>query len=244
MDVILSDVKYLVRRDTEENWKNKNPILLNGEIGYVTSGTHAEMCKIGNGATVWKDLPFHKAIANGGNSDTVSDISTNTVSFTEASTRLNILSGENIPTLFGKIKKWFSDLKSLAFKDTISETDLNTTLSGKISSYDSHISNTTSNPHNITKSTIGLGNVEDKSSATIRSELTKANVTSALGYTPPEVDTDTTYEIGTETTPGITKLYINMGNNADGTMTQKAITEAINNHNHDERYTTVNIVRW
>lgn len=34
---------------------------------------------------------------------------------------------------------------------------------------------------NITKSDIGLSNVENKSSATIREELTKANVTSALG---------------------------------------------------------------
>lgn len=37
---------------------------------------------------------------------------------------------------------------------------------------------------NITKSGIGLGNVENKSSATIRSELTSSNVTTALGYTP------------------------------------------------------------
>lgn len=37
---------------------------------------------------------------------------------------------------------------------------------------------------NITKANIGLTNVEDKSSATIRGELTSANVTTALGYTP------------------------------------------------------------
>lgn len=41
----------------------------------------------------------------------------------------------------------------------------------------------------VTKSNIGLGNVENKSSATIRSELTKANVTNALGYTPPTTNT-------------------------------------------------------
>ena len=35
-----------------------------------------------------------------------------------------------------------------------------------------------------TKSEVGLGNVENKSSATIRGEITKSNVTSALGYTP------------------------------------------------------------
>ena len=36
----------------------------------------------------------------------------NAPTFTEASTRANIASGETIPTLFGKIKKFFTDLKS------------------------------------------------------------------------------------------------------------------------------------
>ena len=38
--------------------------------------------------------------------------------------------------------------------------------------------------NSLTKSDVGLGNVENKSSATIRSEITKSNVTNALGYTP------------------------------------------------------------
>ena len=44
--------------------------------------------------------------------------------------------------------------------------------------------NDQNNPHNVTKSQLNLGNVEDKSSETIRSEITKENVTTALGYTP------------------------------------------------------------
>lgn len=52
-----------------------------------------------------------------------------------------------------------------------------------------HSQVTSGNPHNVTKSDVGLGNVENKSSATIRGELTKANVTTALGYTPPTQDT-------------------------------------------------------
>ena len=59
---------------------------------------------------------------------------------------------------------------------TASETGLSNSLSA-------HISDKT-NPHNVSKSQIGLGNVENKSSATIRSEITKSNVTNALGYTP------------------------------------------------------------
>jgi hypothetical protein len=48
----------------------------------------------------------------------------NTTSFTEASTRANIASGETIPTILGKIKKYFSDLKDLAYiaKDGTSST--------------------------------------------------------------------------------------------------------------------------
>lgn len=40
------------------------------------------------------------------------------------------------------------------------------------------------NPHNVKKSDVGLGNVENKSSETIRSEITAKNVTDALGFTP------------------------------------------------------------
>lgn len=54
-------------------------------------------------------------------------------------------------------------------------------------------STSTGNPHKTTKTDLGLGNVENKSSATIRGELTSANVTTALGYTPPKTDTNTHY---------------------------------------------------
>lgn len=46
-----------------------------------------------------------------------------------------------------------------------------------------HVGNT-ANPHKVTKAQIGLANVENKSSTQIRSELTKENVTNALGYNP------------------------------------------------------------
>lgn len=47
-----------------------------------------------------------------------------------------------------------------------------------------HSQKTSGNPHGVTKSDIGLGKVENKSSAEIRNGITKANVTTALGYTP------------------------------------------------------------
>ncbi|GAB6169702.1 hypothetical protein JCM1393_21620 [Clostridium carnis] len=43
------------------------------------------------------------------------------------------------------------------------------------------------NPHGTTKTDIGLGNVENKSSATIRGELVTADINKALGFTPKNI---------------------------------------------------------
>lgn len=59
------------------------------------------------------------------------------------------------------------------------------------------------NPHGVTKSDIGLSNVEDKSSTTIRSEITKENITTALGYTPLDET-----EIASTTTQNSNVSYI------------------------------------
>lgn len=70
---------------------------------------------------------------------------------------------------------------------------------------------TGTNPHGTTKADVGLGNVENKSSATIRGEITSANVTTALGFTPvkangvPEVQKGLESAIPTATGSG--KIY-------------------------------------
>lgn len=55
--------------------------------------------------------------------DNVPNVATNdqTPTFTEASTRVNIASGETLSTLFGKIKKFFTDLKTVAFTGSYSD---------------------------------------------------------------------------------------------------------------------------
>lgn len=67
------------------------------------------------------DVTVTKADIDLGN---VPNVTTNnqTPTFTAASSRTNINSGETLATIFGKIKKWFSDLKTIAF--TGSYTDL------------------------------------------------------------------------------------------------------------------------
>lgn len=90
----------------------------------------------------------------------VPNVATNdqTPTYSDTKTLVTLSSGEKISIAFAKIK--------LAITTLIN-----------------HLANK-SNPHGVTKSQVGLGNVENKSSATIRGELTKGNVTTALGYTP------------------------------------------------------------
>lgn len=70
-----------------------------------------------------------------------STISDTTVAFTEASVRENIVSNEKSSTLFGKVQKWFSDLKKVAFTGSYSDlidtpSNATTTINGFMSSSD------------------------------------------------------------------------------------------------------------
>lgn len=56
------------------------------------------------------------------------DVSNTTVAFTVATARSNINTDEKLSVVFGKIKKWFADLKGHAFKDTVN--NLTTTATG------------------------------------------------------------------------------------------------------------------
>lgn len=62
------------------------------------------------------------AVAEDGN------ISNTTVTFADTTTRVNLVSGEKASVGFRKIKKWFADLKSFAFKDLAN--NLTTTTTG------------------------------------------------------------------------------------------------------------------
>lgn len=85
-------------------------------------------------------------------------------------------------------------------KDVVETLDAAIGSKANASDLTAHINNK-SNPHNVTKLSIGLGNVENKSSADIRGELTKNDVTAALGYTPPT--TNTTYNNATQSAAGL-----------------------------------------
>lgn len=64
-------------------------------------------------------LTQHQDIS--GKLDTNGDASNTTATFTIASSRTNISSGEKLSIIFGKIAKWFSDLKAVAFSGSYSD---------------------------------------------------------------------------------------------------------------------------
>ena len=119
----------------------------------------------------------------------VPNVATNdqTPTYSDTTTLVTLSSGEKISIAFAKIK--------LAITTLIN-----------------HLANK-SNPHGVTKSQVGLGNVENKSSATIRGELTKGNVTTALGFTPAN-QTDMT-----NAQDAITQLNSDLNNRIEFTIT-------------------------
>lgn len=62
------------------------------------------------------------------------DKASDPTTFTEASTRANIASGENFDVILGKIKKFFSDLKAVAFSGSADDVayDANTTIKSAV----------------------------------------------------------------------------------------------------------------
>ncbi|MCB7306193.1 phage tail protein [Bariatricus massiliensis] len=105
----------------------------------------------------------------------VPNVATNdqTPTYTVATALSALTSGEKLSAAFGKIAKAVTDLIA-------------------------HLANK-SNPHGVTKSQVGLGSVENKSSATILNELTKAKIVEKLGFTPAQINIGADADKGTAT---------------------------------------------
>lgn len=99
------------------------------------------------------------------------------------------------------------ELGNLAAKNTVEKSDLTTDVQTSLGKADTALQSYTETDPTVpswakqstkptyTKEEVGLGNVENKSSETIRSELTKDNVITALGYTPPTTEYIDTLEL-------------------------------------------------
>lgn len=58
---IIINAKHQQRHDTEANWTSKDPVLLDGEMGFVT-GT--QKYKIGDGISKWSALAYHTSLTD------------------------------------------------------------------------------------------------------------------------------------------------------------------------------------
>lgn len=114
--------------------------ILNGSVqSYASDGHNAYSPKIVDGVWWTYDDATNAYVTTG-----ISVTGSNTeVDFTESTERTNLVSGSTLSTLFGKVKKWFSDLKAVAFSGSyndlsdkpsnlVTDTELSTALSGKV----------------------------------------------------------------------------------------------------------------
>lgn len=107
-------IREKTKIDTSDNWDNSTLILRKGE--FAINEDSGEL-RYGDGTHTYKDSPSIVSLGN------VPNVTTNnqTPTFTQASTRTNIVSGEKLSTIFSKIKKFFADLKTVAFTGNIED---------------------------------------------------------------------------------------------------------------------------
>lgn len=213
------------------------------------AGTNVAIVDIGSGTYKYDCMPGSNVIGVKGDSESnyrtgqvnitkaniglgnVPNVTTNnqTPTFTEASTRANIASGETLSVLFGKIMKFFTDLKTVAFSGSYSDLSNKPTIGNATltiqkngTAVDTFTANATTNKTiNITmaKSDVGLGNVGNyKAVSTVAnqglSDTEKANARanigagSATGGTVTKVATGAGLTGGDITTTGTVKAKL------------------------------------
>lgn len=132
----LSGIASGAEVNVQSNWNETNtssdayiqnkptiPSVGNGTITIQKNGTSVNTFTTNQRGNTTVNITMDKSDVGLSN---VSNVTTNNLNptFSQASTRANIASGETLSTLFGKIMKWFADLKDLAFiaKDGASST--------------------------------------------------------------------------------------------------------------------------
>lgn len=98
---------------------------------------------------------------------------------------INLAYNYNGETFTNDEKTKLGGIAENATKTEKSTTNGNMKINGTETVVYTHPSGT--NPHGTTKSDIGLGNVENKSSSAIRGELNTADINKALGFTPKNI---------------------------------------------------------
>lgn len=142
--------------------------------------------------------------------DKTGDASNVTTGFTTATTRSNLTTKEKLSISLGKIAKWFSDLKTVAFSGSYN--DLSNKPTSLPASDVSAWAKANTKP-TYTKAEVGLGNVDNTADAnkSVKYATSAGNATKVNNYTvnanvPSGAKfTDTRYEVATTTKTGIVK---------------------------------------
>lgn len=99
------------------------------DVVYYNGASYvAKKPTIGNAPA--RNNEYWQIFAEGGTLTENSDISDTTVAFTESESRVNVASGEKMSILFGKVKKWLSDMGTAAFCAVVN--NLTTTADGYV----------------------------------------------------------------------------------------------------------------
>lgn len=164
-------------------------------------------------------------LTNDGNYQTnTSDLKDNTTTFTTASTRSNVASGEKLSVSFGKIAKYFNDLKAVAFSGNKADIGLGNV--DNTSDADKPVSNATQQALNLKANSSDVY-TKTETDGLLNNKANKSDV-----YTKAETDgllndkanTNNVYT-KSETDAGLNKSLYNLGyydtmvENSDGTYT-------------------------
>ena len=148
VDIADKDYAYIQNTGTAERWSatvSGSSVTWQQEYAIsIPVFTPAQQAAIDSGATSTKVGNYDAHLINTNNPHNVTAAqvgaltptgngSNVTATFTAAGSRVNISRGEKLSVIFGKIAKWFADLKALAFKDNVSDSDISGTIA------DSHI---------------------------------------------------------------------------------------------------------
>lgn len=181
----------------------------------------------------------------------VPNVSTNNQAptFTQASSRVNIISGEKLSVLFGKIMKWFADLGTAAFKNVASSGNADTTqvvmgndtrLTDARKASDVYPWAKAETKPTYTKSEVGLGNVPNVTTdnqtpsftqaTTLANIVSKETLSTMLGKISKAI-ADLISHIGNKSNPhSVTKAQVGLGNvgnfKAVSTVANQGLTDA------------------
>lgn len=117
---------YAINLSIPRGDKGKVPVISMGEVATVSPGSpaSAELMPDGTQADGTPKYKLNLSLPKGEQGSLAAgDAKDLTVTFVEAGERSNIQSGDTMSVLFGKIRKFFSDLKTVAFTGKFSDLD-------------------------------------------------------------------------------------------------------------------------